>query len=322
MPADPSLSRSRQDAIARLGLLERAGDPALSGLARVAAYVAGVGAAAVHVLDATQQHRIAATGAPLGPHPRRDAMCRLVVDGGEPIACADATADSRFSFSSFVRGATPVRCYVSFPLVTSQAVVIGTLCAWDTRSRELTADQLSRLEDLAAQAVDHLELLALARDLGHAASHDSLTGLPNRLVLADRLAQAFARRLRHGGEIAVALVDVDAFKTVNDTFGHDIGDEVLVRVATRLTHAVRVQDTVARLGGDEFAIVAEVPDAETADALMRRVTAALAEPTTVPGSGVRAGATLGWAIAAPTDDVRDALDRADRAMYAAKRPTA
>ncbi len=317
VPADPALTRRRQDALTRLGVLSRAGDPALSGVARVAAYVAGASCAGVHIFDDVAQHRVAAAGAPLGPHPREDAMCLRVIDGEQRIVCADATRDERFGYSSFIRGDAPVRFYASLPLRTSDGVVVGTLCTWDEIPGDLTDPQLARLEDLAQQAGSHLELASLAHELGHAASHDGLTGVANRLVLCDRLAQAFARRLRHGGEILVAVADLDAFKTINDTLGHDVGDGVLVEVASRLTDALRAEDTVARLGPDEFAVVAEVTDAATADVVITRVRDALAS---IPLPGGRcASASLGFTLAETTDDVGSALERADQAMYVAKR---
>lgn len=317
VPADPALTRRRQEALTRLGVLNRAGDPALSGLARVAAYVAGAGHAAVHIFDDLFQHRVAAAGAPLGRHARSDAMCHVVVDGERRIICPDATRDERFGYSSFIRGDAPVRFYASLPLRASDGLVVGTLCTWDEVPGDLTDEQLARLEDLAQQASIHLEVSALAHDLGHAASHDGLTGVANRLLLCDRLARSFARRLRHGGEILVAVVDVDQFKAINDTHGHDVGDTVLIEVARRLAGELRAEDTVARLGGDEFAVVAEVADRPTADLVLARLRAGLAD-LRLPGGEV-ARASVGAALAETGDDVSSALERADRAMYAAKR---
>lgn len=317
VPADPALTRRRQEALTRLGVLDRAGDPALSGLARVAAYVAGADHAAVHIFDDLFQHRVAAAGAPLGRHARTDAMCRVVVDGERRIVCPDAPRDERFGYSSFIRGDAPVRFYASLPLRTSDGLVVGTLCTWDEVPGDLTDTQLARLEDLAQQASIHLEISALAHDLGHAASHDGLTGVANRLVLCDRLSQSIARRLRHGGEILVAIIDIDQFKRINDVHGHEVGDTVLIEVARRLTRALRGEDTVARLGGDEFAVVAEVADEPTAELVLTRLRAGLGDVPLPRGATARA--SIGAALAELGDDVSAALERADRAMYAAKR---
>jgi diguanylate cyclase (GGDEF)-like protein len=319
MLLDDSAATRRNDAIARLGLLERAGDPALTGITRIAAYVTGAGAAAVHIIDDTYQHRVAGTGAPLGAHPRADSMCRLVVDSEQRIVCADAAADPRFGYSSFVTSPAPVRFYASVPLRASDGTILGTLCAFDTVTLELAERQLSLLDDLADQVVAQIELTRVALDLGHVASHDALTGAVNRLVLGDRLAQAFARRLRHGGDTFLAVIDIDKFKTLNDVHGHAAGDQVLVAVAQRLSAAVRAEDTVARIGGDEFVVVAEIDaTAEAAEAVMARIERALDAPVAFGDQHRPVGASVGGVVASVGEDIRSLLRRADAAMYARK----
>ena len=310
--------RRRADAIASLGLLEQAGDAALTALVRLGAYVTGAGAAAIHVFTEEAQHRVAAVGAPLGEHPRADSMCRLVVDDEQRIVCADATREPRFGYSSFVQGPEPVRFYASLPLRVAGGEVIGTLCAWDTEAHPLDDERLALFEDVAEQATWRIELSRIARDVSDAACRDALTGAVNRLLLGDRLAHAFGRRLRHGGEVLIAVVDVDDFKLVNDRWGHDVGDEVLKEIARRLTDATRPEDTIARLGGDEFAVVAEVPDAEAAVEVLSRIEDAL-EGTIFGGDSAEpVQVTIGAVFAQPGDDPRHALDRADRDMYARK----
>ncbi len=147
----------RSETIARRGLLERAGDPALDAIVRLAGYISGGSGAGVHILDERVQHRIAGHNAPVAPHPREDSMCRLVVDSGERIATADASAEDQFSYSSFVQGDEPgVRMYVSTPL-RMDGEVVGTLCAWDSGSAQLSEEQLARYDDLALLATAVLE---------------------------------------------------------------------------------------------------------------------------------------------------------------------
>ena len=116
-------------------------------------------------------------------------------------------------------------------------------------------------------AIATLIIIAVERDRGeqvtrHAALHDPLTGLPNRTLALDRLAQALARRRRERIDVAVFVLDIDGFKLINDSLGHAAGDEVLLALAPRLTAAVRTTDTVARLGGDEFVVIC--PDVDAA----------------------------------------------------------
>ncbi|NDP43595.1 MAG: diguanylate cyclase, partial [Aromatoleum sp.] len=159
------------------------------------------------------------------------------------------------------------------------------------------------------------------RKLEQLASFDTLTGLPNRRLLDDRLDQALRRALRLGGGAALLFIDVDGLKEVNDTYGHDVGDLLLQDIAARLRECVRASDSVGRYGGDEFVIVLE-DGARAADALCvcQRIVAALADPVDVGGHRVRRGASIGIALY-PQDGTDGAtlLKNADVAMYEAKK---
>lgn len=156
--------------------------------------------------------------------------------------------------------------------------------------------------------------------LADLALHDQLTGLPNRVLAADRLKLALEQSLRTGLPVAVLYVDLDHFKQINDSHGHDYGDRVLATVAARLSAVARAHDTVARLGGDEFVVVCpSVDGAAQASTIARRFVSALSEPTVIDGKPIAVTASVGVTIADDTSsDVRDILRRADTAMYAAK----
>jgi diguanylate cyclase (GGDEF)-like protein len=161
-----------------------------------------------------------------------------------------------------------------------------------------------------------------AADLTHRALHDSLTGLPNRELFCDRLEQALGRARRRTVPLAVLFVDLDGFKAINDTHGHEVGDDILVEAAARLRALVRASDTVARYGGDEFTVLAEdVGDLETARQLGERIAEELGRPY---AGGLQLGASVGVAFAAnPAATTPDGLiRRADHAMYRSKRPGA
>src|SRR3954468_4741196 len=155
-------------------------------------------------------------------------------------------------------------------------------------------------------------------DAMHQAFHDSLTGLPNRALFLDRLELAHARARRSGSPIAVLFMDLDAFKTVNDSLGHAAGDELLVLVAGRLRRWLRPSDTAARFGGDEFAVLLEDLDGPwAAPVVADRILESLREPFAIQGQEVRIGASLGIATSAhPGSD--DLLRNAHLAMYRAK----
>jgi diguanylate cyclase (GGDEF)-like protein len=317
MQVHESLDVRRSEAIARLGLLERAGNPGLTAVTRLASFVTGAAGAAVHILDDVYQRRIAGDNVPLGEHPREDSMCRLVVDSEQRIVCSDASADPRFSYSSFVQGNHPVRFYASVPLRTSDGVIVGTLCAFDIVAHEISDRQIALLEDLAEQVMSQLELTRIALDLGHIASHDALTGTVTRLVLSDRLSQAFARCLRYGGQALLTVIDIDDFKAINDSYGHSAGDEVLVEVAKRLRLGLRAEDTVARTGGDEFVVLAEIASGvEVEESLVSRIQDALSAPVFYAGEERPVGVSIGWTCAETGEDIRAVLRRADQQMHA------
>ena len=149
--------------------------------------------------------------------------------------------------------------------------------------------------------------------------HDSLTGLPNRVQLRQHLDRAIARGKRHNQLLAVMGLDLDRFKSINDTLGHATGDALLAEVAARLRENVRETDLVGRLGGDEFAIVAE--DLETPDdavRLARRICAALSEPYRVNGHEVTSSASVGIALGPAEGEADVLMKNADLALYRAK----
>lgn len=170
------------------------------------------------------------------------------------------------------------------------------------------------------QLVDVTAMKAEAADLAHAALHDPLTGLPNRTLLMDRLAYCLGRLRRADRVVAVLYVDVDRFKSVNDSLGHAAGDAVLVEVSQRLRSAVRPGDTVARLGGDEFAIACgDIDDDADVITVADRVASLLNRPVTISGQIIELSGSVG--VAATRDaahDPTELLRAADIAMYQAK----
>ncbi len=161
---------------------------------------------------------------------------------------------------------------------------------------------------------------ALSLNLAHQAHHDSLTGLPNRLLMDDRLNHAIGIARRHGVKLALLYLDVDRFKNVNDSLGHDIGDRLLKVVAQRLLACVRGSDTVSRQGGDEFVILlSEVSTGQDAAVSAEKVLRTLSEPVDIDGHHLHVSASIGIAIY-PEDGEEPAslLKHADFAMYHAK----
>ena len=194
--------------------------------------------------------------------------------------------------------------------------------AGEWRTMECLATNL--LDDPAVGGIvvnvrDVTERAALQAQLAHQAFHDPLTGLANRALFRDRVGHALAHQGRRRESVAVLFLDLDDFKTVNDSLGHAAGDRLLVTVADRLLNATRGCDTVARLGGDEFAVLLEnTRDVDDALTVAERVMQALSAPLALEGSELHVGASIGLARARPGDGPEELLRNADVAMYRAK----
>jgi diguanylate cyclase (GGDEF)-like protein len=199
---------------------------------------------------------------------------------------------------------------------------------WAERAREVertrrvgSATALMLAAGLVAATVlrfvharEHVRILEEQRQrLSHRAAHDSLTGLANR----ERFTAVVDDALRDENSPAVAFIDLDGFKGINDRFGHAAGDVVLQVAAERIRSVVRGEDVPARLGGDEFAVL--LPASSSAATVAERVRARLVEPFSVEGRTVMVGASVGLAFGHPGEDAEALLRRADTAMYAAKR---
>lgn len=168
--------------------------------------------------------------------------------------------------------------------------------------------------------VDITERKASEEQVRHLAHHDALTGLPNRFSMHQRLEQALSFVRRGDTRLALMLVDLDHFKSINDTLGHDVGDQLLIEVAHRLSGAVRDSDTVARLGGDEFVVVLPgIADASDAANVADKMLTAVSAPYLIKGHELRTSPSVGICIF-PDDatEIGDLLKKADVAMYHAK----
>ncbi len=164
------------------------------------------------------------------------------------------------------------------------------------------------------------ERMQAEQRIWHVAHHDSLTGLPNRVLLHDRLQQALAHAQRNQHRVAVMFLDLDRFKSINDTLGHAVGDELLKTVAQRLTGVVRAVDTVSRLGGDEFVVVLhEVAGAEDVVPVAEKILSALSTVVSIESHQLHATPSIGISLFPDDgDEVFGLMKNADTAMYHAK----
>ena len=188
-------------------------------------------------------------------------------------------------------------------------------------SVSLMADRQGRPQHFIAQIQDITERKLIEERLRHLAEHDSLTGLFNRRLLERQLAMQVARCRRYGEQGALLVIDLDSFKQVNDTYGHKVGDELLMAIATELQHRLRGTDMVARLGGDEFAVVLPGTTAEDARKVAIILREAIASCGVIADGGLSISVTASVGVAALDGDTpggEAVLMEADRAMYTAK----
>ena len=181
--------------------------------------------------------------------------------------------------------------------------------------------QSNRPPLLGGIALDITERKQMEEKIWNLAYFDSLTNLPNRRMLLDRLDQSLSRAKRHQHSLAVIFLDLDYFKTINDSLGHDVGDLLLKEVSARLTGCVRMEDTVSRLGGDEFVILlSEITHSEDAALVAEKILKAIAVPIEIAGNTLNISASIGIAVYRMNsqDDMHALLKQADAAMYAAK----
>lgn len=189
------------------------------------------------------------------------------------------------------------------------------------RGRVLTRTADGHPEWMMGTHTDISDRKAAEERLHHLAHFDALTGLPGRVLLDERLAQAMARARRQGRHLALAFVDLDRFKEINDTWGHAAGDEVLCVTAQRLRGSLREVDTVARIGGDEFVLlIPDLDDAAMSLSMVERTLSAVIEPFEYRGQTLQIGASIGLAVYPQSCELDAAalLSQADRAMYEAK----
>ena len=252
--------------------------------------------------------------------------CVTAYRTGEAVSVPDLRSETRFpGFTQQARDAGLAAAF-TFPL-RHEDVQLGALDLYRDTPGALSASEMSTAQTLADVAAAYLINAQARSDLQdssdqsrEAALHDPLTGLPNRVLMMEFLEHTFRGSRRPGKASAVFFIDLDRFKQVNDTYGHQAGDALLIAVADRLTGVLRPGDSLARLSGDEFVVLCEDLDGPSqAAAIAHRVDTALALPFVLPGVEVRVTASIGIAFTDEgTPGPEELLQNADRAMYRMK----
>lgn len=251
------------------------------------------------------------------------ALCRHVMRSESPLLVAPgaAAAIPEELRAVAARMATP---WLGVPLASRHGAIGALVVRSAPDALRCAAQDIELLQFAAAQVATAIERKRLQDQLHHLARFDGLTGVPNRQMFHDRLESALARSRRRPAGFALLYLDLDGFKQVNDSYGHEAGDLLLQEVAVRVTQCVRDADTVARLGGDEFVVLLEsVAQMEDAALVAGKIRGELSRPVDIGATSVLATASIGIAIhPADGDTAQRLLRRADEAMYLDKRQRA
>ncbi|MEX2256347.1 MAG: EAL domain-containing protein [Acidimicrobiia bacterium] len=260
-------------------------------------------------------------GLPLGGG---SGVCGTAAASGESVINTDLARDPRSAeYHALAIEHDLVSCWSIPILAASDGRVLGTFAVYLSESREPTAAEESTLESVVQLAAIAVERTEFEDQLAHQAHHDPLTRLPNRTLFGELLEHSLRRAQRSGTGVGVLFLDLDRFKIVNDSLGHDAGDELLDALGERLSAVLRPGDVVARFGGDEFTVLCEDLEPGVADrqavGVAERLIDALREPFQIGGEEQFVSASVGIAISITGLDRPEALLRdADAAMYRAK----
>lgn len=304
----------RLAALDRYDVLDTGREEAFDRIARLIKLTLGVEVGIVSLMDAHRQWYKAVDGFSSTEVPLQSAFCKHLLADGQPIVVSDARADDRFRDNPYVTGDPHVRFYAGAPLTTSDGFHIGSICAIDSVVRSFGERERAILTELAHVAMNELELRRLA-------STDGLTGVSSRRAFKEEAGKFVALARRHRSALSCITFDLDHFKSVNDTYGHAAGDQVLSAVSQLVAGQLRRTDLFGRLGGEEFAVLLPHTDQHRAYDAAEKLRTTI-RTLKIPGSHppIAVSASLGVASLDPVgDDIDSLLQKADEALYAAKR---
>ncbi len=313
-PAIPAREHERLATLRELDVLDTPAEENFDRLTRLARRLFDVPIALVSLVDESRQWFKSRDGLDALETPRDISFCGHTILGRDVFVVPDATKDPRFAGNPLVVGEPKIRFYAGCPLIAPNGHALGTLCIIDQSARELGAEDISSLQDLASMAERELAALRLA-------TLDPLTGISNRRGFTLRADNVLKLSVRENTPAVLAYIDLDNFKPVNDTFGHAEGDAVLVTFAKLMQQELRETDVFARIGGDEFAVLFANTSFATAREVIARLDRAITRYNEAPGRRFAIEFSCGYTGFDPkTHECVDALlADGDHHMYMRKR---
>jgi len=305
----------RLAALRRLNVLDSPPEQPFDDVVNLVRAVLGVPMAAVSLIDADRQWLKARAGITASETPRDISFCTHTIRERMPLVISDALIDARTANSPLVLGDPNIRSYAGIPLATPDGYQIGALCAIDVKPRNYSESELAILANLARIVMNELELRQIAQ-------RDQLTGALSRRGFIAQAEAEISRFRRRGRASSLVMVDIDHFKSVNDTYGHPAGDRVLRELAGLMTMVKRPTDHLGRLGGEEFAILLAETDGQDALSVCERLRHTIASTPIELGAGqfLNVSASFGIALLeVQHSTAEDWIAAADGPLYEAKR---
>lgn len=297
----------------RLNPLAHSSEASFSHITRLLQICLGIECATVSLVNEEKQVFKARQGIDSEGSPRETAFCNIAIRKYEPLIIEDTHLDARVRDNPFVTKPPFLRSYIGAPLTTADGFNIGTVCAFDSAPRRFTVRDAELITKFAELVMNQLELRNLANT-------DFLTEVFNRRSFVSALDRELARVRRTGMASAVAFLDIDHFKRVNDNFGHPVGDHVLHEFAGILSKQCRQNDLVARLGGEEFAVLLTDSDLDAARIWADRIRTLVGENRFGGETPVRITVSVGLVeLNEELTNCDSVMSIADRALYDAKR---
>jgi diguanylate cyclase (GGDEF)-like protein len=304
---------SRIRALERLEVLDTDLEAPFENIISLIEQVMQVPICAVSFVDRNRQWFKAQRGLDVGETPRNISFCTHAIQQSKPLIIRNALEDLRFRTSPLVVGAPFIRSYAGIPLKVLEGYCIGSLCAIDTKPRDFQEHEITILEHFAKLVVSELELRLIA-------STDHLTGALTRRAWSEGAKVEMNRALRYKRPLSLAVLDIDKFKLINDTYGHSAGDAVIKTIAGLCMENMRKSDFFGRLGGEEFALLMPETDGNEALSVMERMRWLITDTAVNVGEDVNITASIGVTQLGESEKQLDTfLERADKALYQAKK---
>jgi len=302
----------RLDALRRYNVLDSDPEESFDDIVRLLCRIFDVRIAAISFIDEKRQWFKAILGDDAKETLRTDAFCNHTIGFAEPMSISDASRDPRFAENPYVLSDPGIRCYLGAPLTTPDGYNVGSICIMGTEPRTFSAAEGDILKGFASIIVTQLELSLAVR-------RDSLTGCFSRGAFEGLLRDAADAKRDHGRPATLALLDIDHFKSINDRFGHPVGDTVLQALTAVTQSTLRRSDQFGRLGGEEFGILMHNVELDAANLIVERVREAIEMLSLPQLGGLGVTASFGLAEFGPQHTrIVDWIKAADIALYHAK----